>query len=120
MSVGVHIVTIVVPGVAAAVVAFWRNAVTTVLCCYALHHRTMETFKPTCLLGLAGQPSGLFTEDLIKLMTTNCEMLKQRPIIMVRSLPTHIHCTARVTLSTSTCLRAVWTLRWALSTCCSP
>ena len=43
----------------------------------------METFQPTCLLGLAGQPSGLFTEDLIKLMTANCEMLNQRPIIMV-------------------------------------
>ena len=50
----------------------------------------METFKPTCLLGLAGQPSGLFTEDLIKLMTTNCEMLKTRPIIMV-SIQTQAH-----------------------------
>lgn len=48
-----------------------------------LYNRTMETFRPTCLLGLAGQPSGLFTEDLIKLMTANCDMLNQRPIIMV-------------------------------------
>ena len=87
---------------------------TAVLCRWYLHHRTMETFKPTCLLGLAGQPSGLFTEDLIKLMTTNCEMLKQRPIIMVRSHPQHIHSTAG--LSTSTWLRGFWTLRSAVST----
>jgi malic enzyme len=43
----------------------------------------METFQPTCLLGLAGQPTGLFTEELISTMTRNCEMLEQKPIIMV-------------------------------------
>lgn len=51
----------------------------------------METFKPTVLLGLAGQPSGLFTEDLIKLMSANCAMLDQRPIIMVGSQKWHVH-----------------------------
>lgn len=43
----------------------------------------METFKPTCLLGLAGQPSGLFTKELVETMTANCEILGQKPIIMV-------------------------------------
>lgn len=38
----------------------------------------IESFQPTCLLGLAAQPGGLFTEDMIRAMTTYTE----KPIIM--------------------------------------
>jgi len=44
----------------------------------------VKEFQPTCLLGLAAQPAGLFTEDLVRSMTTYCE----RPIIMPMSNPT--------------------------------
>ena len=56
----------------------------------------MKKFQPTCLLGLAGQPSGLFTEELIATMSANCELLDQKPIIMPMSNPTaKAECTPR-------------------------
>lgn len=42
----------------------------------------VKQFKPTCLLGLAAQPGGLFTQEMIQAMTT------PNPIIMPMSNPT--------------------------------
>ncbi|KAJ8607738.1 hypothetical protein CTAYLR_008595 [Chrysophaeum taylorii] len=44
----------------------------------------ITAFRPTCLLGLAAQPGGLFTEEMIKAMTTYAPA----PIIMPMSNPT--------------------------------
>jgi malic enzyme len=44
----------------------------------------VQQFKPTCLLGLAAQPAGLFTEEMVTAMTTYAP----RPIVMPMSNPT--------------------------------
>jgi len=43
----------------------------------------VKTFKPTCLLGLAAQPAGLFSEELVRAMSYT-----QTPIVMPMSNPT--------------------------------
>mmetsp|Transcript_20217 Transcript_20217/g.48240 ORF Transcript_20217/g.48240 Transcript_20217/m.48240 type:complete len:604 (+) Transcript_20217:77-1888(+) len=47
----------------------------------------IKTFKPTCLLGLAAQNGGLFTETMVSSMLAYCE----RPIVMPMSNPTSKH-----------------------------
>jgi malate dehydrogenase (oxaloacetate-decarboxylating)(NADP+) len=50
----------------------------------------MKTFKPTVLLGMTAH-SGVFTEELVRTMSAQCE----RPIIMPMSNPTsNAECTA--------------------------
>ena len=44
----------------------------------------VQQFKPTCLLGLAAQPAGLFTEELVRAMGSQTAA----PIIMPMSNPT--------------------------------
>jgi malic enzyme len=44
----------------------------------------VKEFKPTCLLGLAAQPAGLFTEEMCRAMVGYCDA----PIIMPMSNPT--------------------------------
>lgn len=46
--------------------------------------QVVESFQPTCLLGLAAQPGGIFTEDMVRAMTTYCD----KPIVMPMSNPT--------------------------------
>jgi len=48
---------------------------------------TVKQFKPTCLLGLAAQPGGLFTEGMVKSMLDYAE----HPIVMPMSNPTAKH-----------------------------
>ena len=43
----------------------------------------VKTFQPTCLLGLAAQPAGLFSEELVRAMSYT-----QTPIVMPMSNPT--------------------------------
>ena len=52
----------------------------------------VREFRPTCLLGLAAQPGGLFTESLVKSMLAYTET----PVVMPMSNPTAKHeCTPR-------------------------
>ena len=44
----------------------------------------IHEFKPTCLLGLAAQPTGIFTKEIIEAMALHCD----RPVIMPMSNPT--------------------------------
>ena len=44
----------------------------------------VHKFKPTCLLGLAAQPGGLFTEDIVRAMTEYAPA----PVVMPMSNPT--------------------------------
>ena len=44
----------------------------------------VRTFEPTCLLGLAAQPAGLFTEEMVRHMAK----VHKAPIVMPMSNPT--------------------------------
>ena len=44
----------------------------------------VEQFQPTCLLGLAAQPAGLFTEKMVRSMVEYTDT----PIVMPMSNPT--------------------------------
>ena len=44
----------------------------------------VQQFKPHCLLGLAAQPAGLFTEDMVREMAA----VHERPVVMPMSNPT--------------------------------
>jgi len=44
----------------------------------------VSEFKPTCLLGLAAQPAGLFTEGMVREMASYCDS----PVVMPMSNPT--------------------------------
>ena len=46
--------------------------------------QVVKEFKPDCLLGLAGQPTGIFNENIVRTMAQNTD----RPIIMPMSNPT--------------------------------
>ncbi|CAM2995555.1 NAD-dependent malic enzyme [Acinetobacter celticus] len=59
-------------------VALWGNADEIISLHDVVHHA-----KPTVLIGVSGQP-GLFTKDVIKTMSQNCE----NPIVMPLSNPT--------------------------------
>mmetsp|Transcript_148 Transcript_148/g.379 ORF Transcript_148/g.379 Transcript_148/m.379 type:complete len:609 (+) Transcript_148:76-1902(+) len=47
----------------------------------------VKQFKPMCLLGLAAQDGGLFTEEMVTSMLSYCE----RPVVMPMSNPTDKH-----------------------------
>eukprot|EP00397_Hematodinium_sp_SG-2012_P027236 GEMP01028604.1.p1 GENE.GEMP01028604.1~~GEMP01028604.1.p1 ORF type:complete len:311 (+),score=67.59 GEMP01028604.1:916-1848(+) len=55
----------------------------------------VKQVKPTVMFGLAGQPAGLFTKDIIELHTSQMQAEDKRPLIFALSNPTSkSECTA--------------------------